>query len=72
MIAWQKCEPQKEGVEDPKLKALERVEGACKSMIGRRLKQTNAQWNVDRLNEMAVLCSVHYSDLWKKYWSQAR
>ena len=39
------------------------VEGACKSMIGRRLKQTNAQWNVDRLNEMAVLCSVHYSDL---------
>ena len=47
------------------------MEGACKSMIGRRLKQTNAQWNVDRLNEMAVLCSVHYSDLWKKYWSQA-
>ena len=47
------------------------VEGACKSMIGRRLKQTNARWNVDRLNEMAVLCSVHYSDLWEKYWIQA-
>jgi hypothetical protein len=43
------------------------VEGACKSMIGRRLKQTNARWDVDRLNEMAVLCSVHYSDLWEKY-----
>jgi len=41
-------------------------------MIGRRLKQTNAQGNVDRLNEMAVLCSIHYSDLWQKYWSQAR
>jgi hypothetical protein len=47
------------------------VEGACKSMIGRRLKQTNARWNVVRLNEMAVLCSVHDSDLWKKYWTQA-
>ena len=47
------------------------VEGACKSMIGRRLKQTNARWNVDRLNEMAVLCAVHYSDLWQKYWMQA-
>jgi hypothetical protein len=47
------------------------VEGACKSMIGRRLKQTNAHWLVERLNQMAVLCSVHYSDLWKKYWTQA-
>jgi hypothetical protein len=44
------------------------VEGACKSMIGRRLKQTGARWDVERLNEMAVLCSVHYSDLWEKYW----
>jgi chaperonin cofactor prefoldin len=48
------------------------VEGACKSMIGRRLKQTGARWRVDRLNEMAVLCSVHYSDLWEKYWMQAK
>ena len=30
-----------------------------------------ARWNVDRLNEMAVLCSVHYFDLWKKYGMQA-
>ena len=41
-------------------------------MIGRRLKQTGARWKVDRLNEMAVLCSAHYSDLWKKYWMQAK
>ena len=47
------------------------VEGACKSMIGRRLKQTGARWEVDRLNEMALLCSVHYSDIWQKYWTQA-
>jgi len=39
------------------------VEGACKSMIGRRLKQTKTRWEVGRLNEMALLCSVHYSDL---------
>jgi hypothetical protein len=39
------------------------VEGAYKSMIERRLKQTNARWDVERLNEMAVLCAVHYSDL---------
>ena len=48
------------------------VEGACKSMIGRRLKQTGARWRVDRLNEMAVLCAVHYSDLWQKYWTQTK
>jgi hypothetical protein len=48
------------------------VEGACKSMIGKRLKQSGARWRVDRLNEMAVLCSVHYSDLWEKYWFQAK
>jgi hypothetical protein len=47
------------------------VEGACKSMIGKRLKQTGARWDVERLNEMAVLCSVHYSDLWEKYWMLA-
>jgi hypothetical protein len=47
------------------------VEGACKSMIGRRLKQSGARWLDERLNEMAVLCSVHYSDLWEKYWTQA-
>ena len=35
------------------------VEGACKSMIGRRLKQTGTRWNLERLNEMALLCSMH-------------
>ena len=47
------------------------VEGSCKSMIGRRLKQTGARWNVERLKEMALLCSAHYSDLWERYWTQA-
>jgi hypothetical protein len=48
------------------------VEGACKNMIGKRLKQTNAQWLVPRLNRMTVICSVRYSSHWKKYWKQAK
>jgi hypothetical protein len=48
------------------------VEGACKSMVGKRLKQTGAKWLVPRLNRMAVLCSVKYSSHWKKYWKYAK
>jgi len=47
------------------------VEGACKNMIGRRLKQTGAKWLVSRLNRMTVLCAVRYSSHWKKYWIRA-
>jgi len=47
------------------------VEGACKNMIGVRLKQTGARWQVPRLNRMTVICSVRYSSHWKKYWAQA-
>jgi hypothetical protein len=39
-------------------------------MVGIRLKQTNARWDVERLNEMLGLCSVHYSDIWEKYGMQ--
>ena len=34
------------------------VEGACKSMVGKRLKQTGARWKVRRLNRMAAICSI--------------
>ena len=44
------------------------VEGACKSMVGLRLKQTGAQWKVRRLNRMLSLCSLRYSDVWEEYW----
>jgi hypothetical protein len=47
------------------------VEGACKNMIGRRLKQTGARWRVRRVNRMAALASLIYSDLWSKYWAHA-
>lgn len=45
------------------------VEGACKHMIGRRLKQTGARWRVRRANRMANLCSLLYSNLWNAYWA---
>jgi hypothetical protein len=45
------------------------VEGACKNMIGRRLKQTGARWRVRRVNRMANLCCLVYSHGWKSYWN---
>jgi len=48
------------------------VEGACKHLIGKRLKQTWAKWKVDRLDQMAILCSLRYSDQWERYWRQAK
>ena len=44
------------------------VEGACKNLIGRRLKQTGARWKFRRVNRMAGLCSVMYSNNWQRYW----
>ena len=44
------------------------VEGACKNLIGRRLKQTGARWRVHRLNRQAGLCSLMYSHQWNAYW----
>jgi len=48
------------------------VEGACKHLIGKRLKQTWAKWKGDRLDQMAILCSLRYSEQWDKYWAQAK
>ena len=44
------------------------VEGACKSMIGKRLKQTGARWRVRHLNRMTILCALRYSNAWDQYW----
>jgi hypothetical protein len=40
------------------------VEGACKNLIGKRLKQTAARWKLENVQEMAVLCCCAYSDFW--------
>jgi hypothetical protein len=47
------------------------VEGACKNLIGKRLKQTKARWVVANVEKMAVLCCSHYSDTWALYWTAA-
>ncbi len=44
------------------------VEGACKQVIGRRMKQTGARWRVRRANRMATLCCTFHGDTWKTYW----
>ena len=46
------------------------AEGACKHMIGRRLKQTGARWRVRRVNRMAAVCCLLYSDHWSTYWAR--
>ena len=48
------------------------VEGVCKSMIGRRLKQTGARWQVRRFNRMTTICSTKYGSLWKNYWKNTK
>jgi hypothetical protein len=47
------------------------VEGACKQVIGRRLKQTGARWKVRRAERMATLCAIQASDQWATYWQHA-
>jgi hypothetical protein len=45
------------------------VEGSCKQVVGRRLKQTGARWRVRRVERMATLCAVQASDQWDAYWA---
>ena len=45
------------------------VEGSCKQVVGRRLKQTGARWKVRRVERMATLCAVQASDQWDAYWA---
>ena len=47
------------------------VEGAAKNLVGRRLKQTGARWQVDNVNRMAELCCLTYSDHRDLYWASS-
>jgi hypothetical protein len=47
------------------------IEGACKTAIGQRLKQTGARWNVGNVGRMASLCCLIYNDAWHLYWQSA-
>jgi hypothetical protein len=45
------------------------VEGACKHLVGRRLKQTGARWLIPNANRMATLASLLYDKTWGHYWN---
>jgi len=47
------------------------IEGACKNLVGKRLKQTGACWRVARANRIATLCATPYSKQWKIAWKKA-
>ena len=47
------------------------IEGACKQVIGKRMKQTGARWTVPNANRMAELCCLSYSGQWNDYWAAA-
>jgi hypothetical protein len=44
------------------------IEAACKSLVGKRLKQTGACWRLQRVNRIATLCAALYSDQWEQAW----
>jgi hypothetical protein len=46
------------------------VEGACKTAIVKRLKQTGARWKVRRLERMAALCCLAYCNQFEAYWNK--
>lgn len=46
------------------------VEGACKTVVGRRLKCNGARWAVSNADRMTALCCLLYSDRWDAYWSE--
>jgi hypothetical protein len=47
------------------------IEGACKNLVGRRLKQTGACWRLERANRITLVCSLLYSDQWHHCWKNS-
>jgi hypothetical protein len=45
--------------------------GAAKNLVGRRLKQSGARWQLNHVNRLAELFCVTYSDHWDLYWASA-
>lgn len=44
------------------------IEGACKNVIGVRLKANSARWRVRRAEHIGALRCLDYSGQWKPYW----
>ena len=47
------------------------VEGACKTAIGTRRRQTGARWKDRRVAHMAALGCLRDSDRWDAFWKHA-
>jgi len=47
------------------------IEGACKNLVGQRMKQTGAAWRLERANKMTLVCSLIYDDQWKIAWKNS-
>lgn len=45
------------------------VEGACKTVVGRRLKCNGARWTVANADRLASLCCLLYSEQWAAFWA---
>lgn len=45
------------------------IEGACKYVIGRRLRQTGGRWRKQNAVRMGALCSTHYAHDWNVDWT---
>ena len=46
------------------------IEGACKNLVGKRMKQTGACWRIDRANRISILAAALYADNWKLCWKK--
>lgn len=45
------------------------IEGACKNMIGARLKANSARWRIRRVERIGALRCLDSSGLWESYWT---
>jgi hypothetical protein len=45
------------------------IEGACKTVVGKRLRQTGARWRVRNADAMTALCCLAYSGCWDAHWT---
>jgi len=75
---WNYLEPHSDHLHYPKRLSEGRtigsglVEGGCKQIIGRRLKQTGARWRVSHLGPMATLCCTANGPQWDIYWTTGK
>jgi hypothetical protein len=48
------------------------VEGACKTVVGQRLKQTRVRWRIRQAERILTLSGALYIDLWGAYWAPSK